>query len=42
LVVLRGAGEGSFIAGDDIESFARFDVLDAKEYGTCPRVSIPT
>lgn len=32
VVVLRGAGENNFIAGGDIESFARFDLLEAKEY----------
>lgn len=32
-VVLRGAGEGSFIAGGDIESFAEFDRMDGIEYG---------
>ena len=32
VVLLRGAGENNFIAGGDIESFARFDVLEAKEY----------
>jgi len=32
VIVLRGAGEGNFIAGGDIESFARFDVLEAKAY----------
>lgn len=32
-VVIRGAGEGSFIAGGDIESFATFDHMDGVEYG---------
>lgn len=32
-VVLRGAGEGSFIAGGDIDSFAEFDHMDGIEYG---------
>lgn len=31
-VVLRGAGEGSFIAGGDIESFSTFDHIDGIEY----------
>lgn len=32
-VVLRGAGDGSFIAGGDIDSFAEFDHMDGIEYG---------
>lgn len=32
-VVLRGAGEGSFIAGGDIDSFVEFDHMDGIEYG---------
>jgi len=31
-IVLRGAGEGSFIAGGDLESFAEFDLSDGLEY----------
>lgn len=31
-VVLRGAGDGSFIAGGDIESFSKFDHMDGIEY----------
>lgn len=34
VVVLRGAGEGQFIAGGDIENFAEYDAVDALEYGT--------
>ncbi|MGB9985434.1 enoyl-CoA hydratase/isomerase family protein [Salarchaeum japonicum] len=33
-VVLRGAGDGAFIAGGDIDSFAEFDHMDALEYVT--------
>lgn len=32
-IVLRGAGDGSFIAGGDIDSFAEFDHMDGMEYG---------
>lgn len=32
VVVLRGAGEGSFVAGGDIEWFSQFDHMDALEY----------
>lgn len=32
VVVLRGAGEGSFIAGGDLESFDRMDMLDGQSY----------
>lgn len=32
VVVLRGAGEKSFIAGGDIQAFAEFDLLDGIEY----------
>ncbi|ADJ16854.1 enoyl-CoA hydratase/isomerase family protein [Halalkalicoccus jeotgali] len=31
-IVLRGAGDGSFIAGGDIDSFADFDHMDGMEY----------
>ena len=33
VVVLRGAGDGSFIAGGDIDSFTQFDHMDGLEYG---------
>lgn len=33
VIVLRGAGEGSFIAGGDIDSFADYDHMDGLEYG---------
>lgn len=33
-VVLRGAGDGSFIAGGDIDSFAEFDHMEGLEYAT--------
>ena len=33
-VVLRGAGDGAFIAGGDIESFSEFDHMEAMEYVT--------
>lgn len=33
-IVLRGAGDGSFIAGGDIDSFTEFDLVDGLEYGT--------
>jgi enoyl-CoA hydratase len=32
VIVLRGAGEGNFIAGGDIQSFAEHDMLSAMEY----------
>jgi enoyl-CoA hydratase len=32
-IVLRGAGDGSFIAGGDIDSFTEFDIADGLEYG---------
>ncbi|SEH13478.1 enoyl-CoA hydratase [Natronorubrum sediminis] len=32
-IVLRGAGEGSFIAGGDIEAFSEYDLVDGLEYG---------
>ncbi|QFU84684.1 enoyl-CoA hydratase/isomerase family protein [Natronorubrum aibiense] len=32
-IVLRGAGDGSFIAGGDIDSFTEFDLVDGLEYG---------
>lgn len=31
-IVLRGAGDGAFIAGGDLDSFAEFDNMDALEY----------
>lgn len=31
-VVLRGAGDGAFIAGGDIDSFAEFDLMEGLEY----------
>jgi enoyl-CoA hydratase len=33
-VVLRGAGDGAFIAGGDIDSFSEFDHMEAMEYVT--------
>ncbi|WP_227378944.1 enoyl-CoA hydratase/isomerase family protein [Haladaptatus halobius] len=33
-VILRGAGDGSFIAGGDIDSFAEFDHMEGLEYAT--------
>lgn len=33
-VLLRGAGDGAFIAGGDLDSFAEFDHMDAMEYVT--------
>lgn len=32
VVILRGAGEGSFLAGGDIDMFHEFDALDALEF----------
>jgi enoyl-CoA hydratase len=32
VIVLRGAGEGNFIAGGDIQSFAEHDMMSAMEY----------
>jgi len=33
-IVLRGAGDGAFIAGGDIDSFSEFDHMEAMEYVT--------
>ena len=32
VIVLRGAGEGNFIAGGDLQSFAEHDMMSAMEY----------